>query len=69
LLDAALERPVAPPKFAEARPGDQRVFYCDTRKAEADFGWRPRVEVGAGVASLVEWVVEHEELLLTASAR
>ena len=69
LLDAALERPVAPPTFAEARPGDQKVFYCDTRKAETDFGWRPRVEVGAGVASLVEWVVEHEELLLTASAQ
>ena len=69
LLEAALERPVAPPTLAEARPGDQMVFYCDTRKAEADFGWRPRVEVGPGVASLVEWVVEHKELLLTASAR
>lgn len=64
LLSAALERPVAPPAFAGARPGDQPVFFCDTRKAEADFGWQPHVQVEEGLSSLVAWVRENEELLL-----
>jgi CDP-paratose 2-epimerase len=62
LLSAAIGRPVAPPLFGAARPGDQPVFFCDTRKAEADFGWQPRVQVEEGFSLLVSWVLEHSEL-------
>lgn len=42
--------------FADWRPGDQRVFVSDIRKARADFGWEPRVGPVEGVAKLVEWL-------------
>ncbi len=29
-------------RFDAWRPGDQRVFVCDTARAERDLGWRPR---------------------------
>ena len=42
--------------FADWRPGDQRVFVADIRKAERDFGWRPRHSVAKGVERLAIWV-------------
>jgi CDP-paratose 2-epimerase len=44
------------------RPGDQRVFYADIYKAEKELGWKPQVNVEAGVRKLFEWVVENREL-------
>ena len=34
------------------RPGDQRVFVADVRKAEAELGWRPQVGVEEGIRRL-----------------
>jgi CDP-paratose 2-epimerase len=42
--------------FGAARPGDQRVYVSDVRKAERDLGWRPRVGVAEGLGRLVSWV-------------
>jgi CDP-paratose 2-epimerase len=36
------------------RPGDQRIFVADIRKAERELGWRPRVGKEEGVRSLYE---------------
>ena len=50
-------------RFADWRPGDQRVFVCDATAAERDFGWRPAIGVREGVRELVEWTrseVAHE---------
>lgn len=44
------------------RPGDQRVFYADIRKAEKELGWKPRISVEQGVKKLFEWVKENESL-------
>lgn len=44
------------------RPGDQRVFIADIRKAERELGWRPQVSVEAGVAHLIHWVKANREL-------
>ena len=44
------------------RPGDQRVFYADTRKAEKDLGWRPKINVEEGVQKLFDWVMENKSL-------
>ncbi len=44
------------------RPGDQRVFVVDTRKAERELGWEPKVGVEEGVRKLFEWVRENKEL-------
>jgi CDP-paratose 2-epimerase len=44
------------------RPGDQRVFYADIRKAEKELGWKPQVGVDQGVEKLFEWVKENKHL-------
>lgn len=52
-------------KFADWRPGDQRVYISDTRKAKSHFSWEPRVDVEAGVAKLVAWLKQNEDLFRT----
>jgi CDP-paratose 2-epimerase len=42
--------------FADWRPGDQRVFLADTRRAQAELGWRARVSPEEGVRRLHAWV-------------
>jgi CDP-paratose 2-epimerase len=54
-------------RFAGLRPGDQKVFICDTRKARADFDWEARVPVEEGVGLLLEWVEKNQDLLKEAS--
>jgi CDP-paratose 2-epimerase len=44
------------------RPGDQKVFYADIRKAERELGWRPKIGVRAGVERLFAWVAENRNL-------
>jgi CDP-paratose 2-epimerase len=39
-----------------ARPGDQRVFISDTRRAMAEFGWEPRIKPQDGFGDLVRWL-------------
>src|SRR5436305_10017926 len=41
------------PSFADWRPGDQRVFVADVRKAERRLGWRPTVSTAEGVERLI----------------
>lgn len=42
--------------FQDWRPGDQKVFICDVRKASDDFGWRPTTPLIEGLGKLAEWV-------------
>ena len=44
------------------RPGDQKVFYADVRKAERELGWKPKIGVEQGVERLVQWVKENSDL-------
>lgn len=44
------------------RPGDQKVFYADIRKAERELGWIPKIEVEQGVEMLFEWVNKNRSL-------
>jgi len=44
------------------RPGDQRVFYADIRKAEKELGWKPKIGVDEGVKKLFEWVKANKNL-------
>ncbi|MGB7875496.1 MAG: GDP-mannose 4,6-dehydratase [Anaerolineales bacterium] len=44
------------------RPGDQKVFYADIRKAERELGWKPKIGVEGGVKRLFEWVEENKAL-------
>lgn len=42
----------------EWRPGDQPVYVSDTRKAQRDFGWKPRVGIDQGLRRLWDWALE-----------
>jgi CDP-paratose 2-epimerase len=50
------------PTYADWRPGDQRVFVADIRKAERLLDWRPQVGTTEGVRELIEWVRENRGL-------
>lgn len=38
------------------RPGDQKVFYADFRKAQRELGWEPKIDLETGLEMLFEWV-------------
>ncbi|MCX6039281.1 MAG: GDP-mannose 4,6-dehydratase [Chloroflexi bacterium] len=61
LLERLLGKPV-PVRRGDWRPGDQKVFVADIRKAERDLGWKPKVGVEAGEGRLFEWVRENKDL-------
>lgn len=61
LLERAIGRALDPP-YAAWRPGDQRVFVADIRKAARMLDWIPRVAPDAGIERLLAWVREHRHL-------
>ncbi|MEJ5240474.1 MAG: GDP-mannose 4,6-dehydratase [Anaerolineales bacterium] len=63
LLEKLLGHPI-PVTYGEWRPGDQRVFYADIRKAERELGWTPRIGVEEGIRRLVAWVQEHRSFFV-----
>ncbi|RPJ27925.1 MAG: NAD-dependent epimerase/dehydratase family protein [Chloroflexi bacterium] len=44
------------------RPGDQRVFYADTRKVQKELGWKPKTNIDDGIRMLFEWVNANKAL-------
>ncbi|MGO8815980.1 MAG: GDP-mannose 4,6-dehydratase [Terriglobia bacterium] len=36
------------------RPGDQRIYITDTRKAQRDLDWAPKVTIGEGLERMIE---------------
>jgi CDP-paratose 2-epimerase len=61
MLENLLGRPI-PTLQGDWRPGDQRVYISDIRKAMRALGWTPKVGVEEGVRRLFEWVQAHPEL-------
>ena len=51
-------------RYAGWRPGDQRVYVSDIRKAERELGWKPVVPPQEGVARLWAWAQENKDLLV-----
>jgi CDP-paratose 2-epimerase len=49
--------------YSDWRPGDQKVYISDVRKAQREFGWTPKTDSHAGLERLVEWVQGNQELL------
>ena len=61
LLEKLLGRKI-PVTYGDWRPGDQRVYISDIRKAQRELGWSPKVGVEEGVRRLVAWVLENKAL-------
>jgi CDP-paratose 2-epimerase len=61
LIEELLGRPV-PVTYGPWRPGDQRVYVTDVRRAAAEFGWQPTISTREGVQRLLEWVQANRAL-------
>ena len=61
MLEKLLGKPI-PVARGDWRPGDQKVFVADIRKAGRDLGWKPKIDVENGVKQLFEWVNENNNL-------
>lgn len=48
--------------WGDWRPGDQRIYVSDIRKAEQDLGWQPRIAPAEGVARMYRWVEANRAL-------
>jgi dTDP-glucose 4,6-dehydratase len=46
--------------FVKDRPGHDRRYAIDYRKAAADLGYRPRVPIAEGLRLTLEWFVQNE---------
>ena len=44
------------------RPGDQKVFVSDIRRAQAELGWSPKTSCQAGLELLFDWISENTSL-------
>jgi len=48
--------------YDDWRPGDQKVYISDIRKAKHELGWSPKVSVEEGISRLAHWVSDNTEL-------
>jgi CDP-paratose 2-epimerase len=42
--------------LSDWRPGDQKVFVSDIRRAQAELGWAPKINCNRGLELLYDWV-------------
>jgi CDP-paratose 2-epimerase len=61
MLEKLLGRSI-PVLRGDWRPGDQKVFVADIRKAETELGWKPKISVEEGVGRLFNWVKQNRDL-------
>jgi len=62
------QQSVLPCSFSDWRPGDQKVFVSDIRRAERDLAWRPRINAPRGLQLLYSWVCENLGMFREAEA-
>ncbi len=57
-----------PYALADWRPGDQKVFVSDIRRAEAELNWGPKITCSKGLEQLYDWVAENKGLFVEPAA-
>jgi CDP-paratose 2-epimerase len=53
-----------PVKWADWRPGDQRIYVSDINKARQDFGWVPQITPDEGIRKMWDWIHANGNLFL-----
>src|SRR5713101_4094839 len=48
--------------FSDWRPGDQKCYVSDIRKATRELEWAPRIDKETGIRRLWDWVCAHKEM-------
>jgi CDP-paratose 2-epimerase len=48
--------------FADWRPGDQKVFVTDIRRAASELGWTPKIGCARGLDLLYDWISQNRDL-------
>ena len=61
ILERLFGRPIEVER-GDWRPGDQKVFYADFRKAKRELGWEPKIDLEEGLERLFEWVKANKDL-------
>jgi CDP-paratose 2-epimerase len=51
-----------PVNWGEWRPGDQKIYVSDIRKAQKDLGWNTKVSVKDGLQYLFDWASKNVDL-------
>lgn len=52
-----------PVAHSDWRPGDQKLYISDIRKAERDFGWKPEIALEQGFDDMFAWIKENRPIL------
>jgi dTDP-glucose 4,6-dehydratase len=47
--------------FVQDRPGHDRRYAIDARRAEAELGWKPAETFSSGLAKTVRWYLDHQD--------
>jgi len=50
-------------KFGPWRPGDQKIYISDIKKAKVDFNWSPKISPQKGIAKLYNWILKNKVLI------
>lgn len=50
--------------YSDWRPGDQKVFVSDIRRAQAELNWVPKIGCHKGLELLYNWVGENKQLFV-----
>lgn len=53
-----------PVSWGDWRPGDQRIYVSDIRKAGQQLNWVPQYSIEQGLKSLYQWAVENKGLFI-----
>lgn len=62
LLEKMLSRRIEI-EFTDWRPGDQKVYISDIRKAKRDFNWKPKTDLVQGLKKMIEWIEKNKAAL------
>ncbi len=61
ILEGLAGHPI-PTRQGDWRPGDQRIYVSDIRKAKQELGWAPVITPEEGIQRLFEWVKNNPQL-------